>query len=180
MFIEFTRLIRIYETDCPATVPKRNFFIKKNTIACSSISKEIEKNLRGFVLINWNSFKEDVEGFKRYNKWRKNRNPERWRTQLSGEVDFDLKNMLHSVRLLLSGINIFENGEPIIEWSGKEREFLMGIREGKYSYDYLIKKCEELNEKLKGIDKTNLPFSSNAEKTEELKKSIYNQYWKNN
>jgi len=174
-----SNIYRLYiKYDVFDTSQKITTFIKNNAIACSAIPKEDEDVFAGFVIVNYDAFKQDSRDFKQYREWVDNRNIKRWQTQLSGEVSYDQKNMLHSIRLLKSSINIFKKGYPIIQWTGVDKDFLMGIRQGKHEHDYLIKSCEELNKKLIDMDKSILLEKPNHKKINELMKEIYNEYWK--
>ena len=65
-----------------------------------------------------------------YWAWRRERNDARWQQQERGELDFDAKNMMHTVRLLLSGRSLMQNGHPIVRFEGEELALLLSIRRG--------------------------------------------------
>jgi len=175
-----SNIFRLYAKYNTGSIQDTTAFIKNNAIACSTIPKKDEKeDFAGFIIVNYDAFKQDSRDFKQYREWVDNRNINRWQTQLSGEVSFDCKNMLHSFRLLLSAISIFKYGKPIVRWTGADRDFLMNIRQGKYEYDYLIKRCEELNKQLINMDKSILPKKPDHKKIDILMKEIYNIYWTN-
>lgn len=99
----------------------------------------------------------------------KERNASRWTAQEKGETDYDSKSMGHCVRLLLSGINILEVGEPIVRFEGQQRQFLMDIRAGKYDYDYLMKFATEKMVTLDGLYETStIPYESDKRAIDEL------------
>jgi hypothetical protein len=70
-----------------------------------------------------------------YWAWRRDRNEARWHQQEQGELDFDAKNMMHTVRLLLSGRALMETRQPIVRFSGEQLALLMSIRDGKLTFD---------------------------------------------
>ena len=78
----------------------------------------------------------------------KNRNNNRWQLQEKGELDYDAKNMQHTVRLIMVAENIVDYGEPIVRFEGDKLQLLRDIREGKFSYDELIEMAEAISAKV--------------------------------
>jgi len=79
-------------------------------------------------------------------------------TRNNGKVAIqgNCKNIMHCIRLLISGINILRNGEPIVRFAGTEQEFLMDIRRGKFAYEYLMKVADDKMAELDALYKTSL------------------------
>ena len=70
--------------------------------------------------------------------------------------------MMHCVRLLLSGINIIKNGEPIVRFEGKAQQHLMDIRNGKLKYEDIMCEVEDMVGEMEELSKTsNLPDKIN-------------------
>lgn len=137
-------------------------------LVVESIPKEDEwEHIEGILIYNEEAYKKAHKEWKQYWEWVDNRNEARWKKQESGELDFDVKNMMHCVRLLWSGINILENGEPIVRFTGKEKDILMGIRNGEYTYEEVMEITEDLKNKLDTI-KTDIPHSVNMKKINKL------------
>jgi uncharacterized protein len=114
-------------------------------LACESIPKKDENTkFAGFLLYSEQAWKQALLDHQNYWAWRRNRNDARWQQQESGELDFDAKNMMHTVRLLLSGRSIMESGQPIVRFSGDQLSLLMSIREGKRSFDEIMAIAEGL------------------------------------
>ena len=66
--------------------------------------------------------------------------------------------MMHLVRLLLSGRNIVRNGEPIVRFEGAERDRLLSIRDGAWSFDEIMALAESLQADIRSeIDACPLP-----------------------
>ena len=65
-------------------------------------------------------------------------------TRRNGKVAMhgNCKNMMHCFRLILSTESILSKGCPIVRFEGKDRDFLMDIRKGKFEYDSLMEKLE--------------------------------------
>lgn len=77
-----------------------------------------------------------------YQTWKTNRNSDR--AKLEAKYGYDSKHALHLVRLLRQGIEILESGK--LEVYRSDREELLSIRNGAWSYDKLIEyadKCEK-------------------------------------
>lgn len=73
-------------------------------------------------------------------------------------VEKRAKNMMHLVRLLLSGRNIVRNGEPIVRFEGAERDRLLSIRDGAWSFDEIMALAESLQADIRSaIDACPLP-----------------------
>lgn len=149
---------------------------KNNVIVCQSIPKEDEwERMIGYFTFNEMGYVKDCKDHKNYWDWIKNRNEARYRAQEAGEVDYDAKNIAHCFRLLWSGQNILEHGEPIIYWEGERREFLMDVRNGKFTYDELMEKVDvemEALEKAKEI--STIPNKVNQEKINQLYQELIN------
>jgi len=126
-----------------------------DVLVCESIPKEDETTrFAGLLLFNEQAWKQSLADHHNYWAWRRERNPARWEQQERGELDFDAKNMMHTVRLLLSGRSILERGEPVVRFAGEDLQLLLDIRAGKRSFDdimaladALIADCERLKVK---------------------------------
>ena len=79
-----------------------------------------------------------------YWAWRRDRNEARWQQQERGELDFDSKNMMHTVRLLLSGKSLMKFGRPIVRFTGDDLSLLMSIREGRLSFDEIMSIAQDI------------------------------------
>ena len=65
--------------------------------------------------------------------------------------------MCHCIRLLTMAKEISE-GKGFILWRTEDRDFLMGIKNGDYTYEYLIKYAEKLLADVnENLPKSNLP-----------------------
>jgi predicted nucleotidyltransferase len=123
-----------------------------DVLVCESIPEEDEPtHFAGLLLYKEQGWQQALVDHKNYWAWRRDRNDARWQQQERGELDFDSKNMMHTVRLLLSGKSLMERGEPIVRFSGDELALLMSIREGKMRFEEImslsnsiISDCERL------------------------------------
>ena len=83
------------------------------------------------------------------------------------------KNLSHCFRLLYSGINLLETGEPIVRFEGEKLEFLRNTRLGKFSYEYLMEAAEKLMLSLKEAKAASkLPYSVNSKKIDALYREL--------
>jgi hypothetical protein len=116
-----------------------------SVLVCESIPKEDETaRFAGLLLFNEQGWKQALVDHQNYWAWRRDRNPARWEQQERGELDFDAKNMMHTVRLLLSGRSILENGAPIVRFQGESLNLLMAIRAGEMSFDQIMSMADGL------------------------------------
>ncbi|MFA5557884.1 MAG: nucleotidyltransferase domain-containing protein [Methanofastidiosum sp.] len=89
------------------------------------------------------------------------------------------KHAMHLIRLLIMGREILE-GKPVQTYREYDREFLLDIRDGKYSYDQIFEMVDEYEEKFKyAIANTVLPAKPDFKKIEELVISILESRLKN-
>ena len=86
------------------------------------------------------------------------------------------KHAMHLIRLLMTGIDILD-GRGIVTKRTGERDFLMDIRAGKYSYDEIKGLAEEYQERFRqAAQRTSLPKEPNLDKVEQLMMEIYDQH----
>ena len=90
-----------------------------------------------------------------------------------------LKHAMHLIRLLLMGIEILK-GEGVNTYREKDKNLLLDIRNGKYTYDEIFEMNEKLEKEFKYVaDNSSLPSKPNYKKAEELLMSIYKDVLKN-
>lgn len=94
------------------------------------------------ISFNSNGFQEHCRKYKEYKEWEKNRNPQRYESNLN--KTYDSKNMMHCMRLIHMGREIAEGQGVNLERTW-DREMLLNIRNHKYEYDELIEMVD--NEK---------------------------------
>lgn len=93
-----------------------------------------------------------------YENWKKTRNPAR--AALEAENGYDTKHGMHLVRLMRMGEEILSRGEVIVK--RPDREELLEIRAGAWSYDRIVSYAEDMDAKLAELEKTShLPHSPN-------------------
>ena len=149
-------------------------------IACESIPEEDESaRFAGLLLYNEHAWKQALADHQNYWAWRRDRNEARWQQQERGELDFDAKNMMHTVRLLLSGRSLMRCGRPIVRFRGDDLALLMSIREGKLSFDEIMSIAREILADCERLKATaDLPNICDAAEANVLLRTI-TEHWEN-
>jgi uncharacterized protein len=133
-------IYRLYRYGCDA----RGVF-RGDVLVCESIPKEDEASrFAGLLLFNEQAWKQAQVDHQNYWAWRHERNPSRWAQQERGELDFDAKNLMHTVRLLMSALSILKEGRPRVRFAGRDLDTLMSIRAGHQSFEQIMSLAENL------------------------------------
>lgn len=110
-----------------------------------------------WVVYNQGAYENHCRKYKEYEEWKKNRNKARYENNLSGldknnpELFYDAKNMMHCFRLIAMATEI-ANGEGMkLDRRGIDADFLLDVRNRKYTYAELI---EMLDKKKEIMDET--------------------------
>ncbi len=112
-------------------------------LVCDSIPIDQEwGHFNGLLLYNEQAYDAAMRDHKNYWEWVKNRNDARWVSQERGEIDYDAKNLMHCMRLMMSGESILLGNGPIVRFEGEQLQFLKDIRAGRFGYDDLMAKVE--------------------------------------
>jgi hypothetical protein len=145
-----------------------------DVLVCESIPEgEEATHFKGLLLYNEQGWKQALVDHQNYWGWRRERNEARWKQQEAGELDFDAKNMMHTVRLLLSGKSLMEVGRPIVRFSGEQLALLMSIRNGKLSFDEIMAIAQATIDECEQLKKTaNLPDVCDADSASDLLHTI--------
>lgn len=129
-----SNLFRLYHYGSDA----RGVF-RGDALVCESIPESDEApRFAGLLLFNEQTWKNSAADHHNYWHWRRERNDARWQQQEAGELDFDAKNMMHTVRLLLSGRSILQEGYPRVRFAGADLQVLLDIRAGKLSFEQIM------------------------------------------
>lgn len=142
--------------------------------------KPKEMNVNGEI-VKYTKFMEAeydaaLKKYNQYNDWLKNRHPER--AQMEREFGFDGKHGMHLMRLLRMGKEILEGKGVIVK--RPDREELLGIRQGKWSYDKLIEEAEKIDTELNDLYETStLRHSPDDKSIDDLLIKITEQFFQN-
>ena len=107
--------------------------------------------------------------YEQYSDWLEKRNRARHATEL--QFGYDTKHGYHLVRLLRMGVEILE--EAVVRVKRPDREELMEIREGVWSYERLLEEADRLEEKCARVyAHSPLPENPNMDLIERLAVSL--------
>ncbi|HUC82009.1 MAG TPA: nucleotidyltransferase domain-containing protein [Flavisolibacter sp.] len=147
-----------------------------NEVALSSIPKG--EAPVAMLYFNRDGYSVYCKKYKEYWEWVEKRNEERYKTTMSHGKNYDSKNMMHVFRLLLMAkeiasekrVNVFRNDRP----------FLLDIKAGKFEYDELVAKAEELKNELPGLyAHSDLPDEPDLDKINsmlvQMRKQVYSE-----
>jgi uncharacterized protein len=96
------------------------------------------------------SYEARLQEWKEYCTWRANRNEKR--AELEVSYGYDTKFAMHCMRLMLQGIDILRFGTFKTYMDSGKREFLKRVREGKFTYDEIIKLYDDYEKEMKSAD----------------------------
>lgn len=130
------------------------------------------------VTINLDGFSMYCKEYKEWHEWNEKKNPIRFTENLDNDKKYDRKNMTHCHRLLNMCIEILETGD-IKVLRTHDRDYLLGIRYGKETYQELVdlaeKKRKIISEK---FITSKLPDEISKEWLEEMLYTFRKKYYK--
>lgn len=107
--------------------------------------------------------------YKEYTEWKEKRNKARYENNLEGLSEgknkfYDSKNMMHCFRLLSMCIEVAEGKGILVDRTNIDRNFLMDVRNRKYTYDELMEKLLDLKARMdKAIEDSKISESIDVE-----------------
>jgi predicted nucleotidyltransferase len=124
---------------------------ESNGIRFSSVEKD-DKPIC-YMTYNQNGYESHCKKYREYMEWKEKRNKARYENNLEGlekdkEKFYDSKNMMHCFRLLTMCIEVAEGKGIIVDRTHIDRDFLMDVRNRKYTYKELMEKLLELKERM--------------------------------
>jgi predicted nucleotidyltransferase len=149
-----------------------------DTIALEPIPLQDEqRRFVGLLLYNERAWRQAMDDHRNYWTWRAQRNEDRWRQQESGELDYDAKNLMHTIRLLLSGRSILQHGAPIVRFAGDDQQTLLDIRAGRFTYAQVMRMAEDIKAQCAALrDRADLPEACDTSQAERLLKGLTNTW----
>lgn len=131
------------------------------TVLLSSVPKG--EAPAGYLHFNQDGYVRYCKDYREYWDWVARRNPTRYENNIQHGKNYDSKNMMHTFRLLDMAIEILEQGRIIVE--RPNREELLAIRRGEWSYDALMEKAEQKMADVKtAYENSPLPEQPNLER----------------
>jgi hypothetical protein len=145
-----------------------------NQVSLSSVPKG-EKSV-AFMFCNLDAYSTYCKDYREYWKWVSERNEDRYNVNQNHGQNYDSKNMMHTIRLLQSCEQIFKTNSLNIRV--ENRDELLDIKAGNWSYDNVMKKAEELIQSIEYYHSiSTLPEYPNLEKTTkilvEIRENLY-------
>lgn len=107
-----------------------------------------------WIVYNQSAYENHCRKYKEYEEWKQKRNKARYENNLKGldknnsELFYDAKNMMHSFRLATMAIEIAKGEGMKVNRTGIDADFLLDVRNRKYTYTELIDKLEVLKAKM--------------------------------
>jgi hypothetical protein len=128
------------------------------------------------VKYNKQEFNHQLDQYREYQRWKKNRNKDR--SALEVAHGYDTKHAMHLIRLYRMGIEILTEGQ--VKVKRPDAEELLQIRDGALTYDELIKEVEGLDQKLDdAYNNTTLRRSVDLNEASNILIDLYDNYWAN-
>ena len=113
-----------------------------------------------------NAYENAKKKYEQYEYWKENRNKQR--AELEEKYNFDTKHAMHCCRLMIMGIEILKYGEVKV-YRDKDRNFLLDIRNGKYSYEEVLQMADDYDNQLNELyEKSELPHSPDDKAIDKL------------
>ena len=143
---------------------------RNGTLQLESIPFDDERaRFYGLLIYNKDAYQQARRDHENYWNWIRHRNESRWQTQESGEIDYDAKNMLHCMRLVLSGASILRDGAPLVRFGGEQLQLLKDILAGSFSYEEIMAMVErEVSSMERELATSSLPAAPDMEQVEQL------------
>ena len=122
-----------------------------------------------YMTYNQTGYESHCKKYREYIEWKENRNKARYENNLQclekgKEKFYDSKNMMHCFRLLNMCIEVAEGKCILIDRTHIDRDFLMDVRNRKYTYDELMGKLLELKARMdKAISESTIRDSIDVE-----------------
>jgi len=146
-----------------------------DTVILSSIPKEAVQV--SILYFNKDGYKKYCKDYKQYWEWVENRNESRYENTVSHGKNYDAKNIMHTFRLLDMAEEILSTGTIYVK--RPNREALLKIRSGLYSYDELIKRAEEKVVKINVLYKdSTLPIKPDKIEIEKILIKMRTEFYK--
>jgi hypothetical protein len=136
-----------------------------NEVRLSSIPKG--QSSVATMIYNKDGYTKYCKDYKEYWDWEEKKNQDRYNTNMEHGKGYDVKNMMHCIRLVRMATEIAEQKKVIVK--RPDAAELMLIRNGEMEYDALLQEAET---KIKLLDElyanSNLPDSINRDFVNEL------------
>lgn len=113
-------------------------------VAPSSVPKSAI--LQGYLSFNKEGYSAYCKSYHEYWQWVNKRNEARYQQNVEHSLRYDSKNMMHTFRLLYMALDVAKTTQLKV-WH-ENREELLAIKQGLFSYDELLQRSEQLIEQI--------------------------------
>lgn len=145
-----------------------------NELALSSIEKD--DKVEAYLFFNQDAYSTYCKQYREYWDWVEERNDNRYKDTLAHGKNYDAKNMMHTFRLLKMAVEIAKKGKVNV-WRS-DREELLKIRNGYYSFEELMDKAEAIYESLPELyTASSLPENLDSDKINQLAFQIRSTFY---
>ncbi|MEM7184145.1 MAG: nucleotidyltransferase domain-containing protein [Spirochaetota bacterium] len=147
---------------------------KSTSVSLSSIPKEAEPV--AYMYFNKEGHSKYCKDYKEYWQWVQERNESRYENTIAHNKNYDAKNIMHTFRLLDMAEEILGKGQLLVK--RPNREELLQIKAGVFSYEELMQKAEAKIQRIDEIAKQSpLPEKPQQEKIEQILVEIRHRYY---
>lgn len=148
-----------------------------NEVSLSSVPKG--EKPEAYLFFNQDAYSSYCKEYREYWSWVEKRNAERYETNQKHGKNYDSKNMMHTIRLLQSAVQIFTEND--LDIRVKNREELLDIKSGSREYDDLLEEADKLLHELEiRYSESTLPEVPDYKKAEsilvEIREELYQKY----
>lgn len=145
-----------------------------NEVALSNIPKS--ESAITVLSFNKDGYSAYCKKYKEYWDWVEKRNESRYETTMSHGKNYDSKNMMHTFRLLQMAKEIAVS--KVINVRRENRDELLQIKNGAFSYEDLVTRAEELRIELDHLfQESDLPESNDIRQIEDLLVKIRTDFY---
>ena len=147
-----------------------------NDVALSSVPKG--ESYLVLMAFNKDAYSQHCRDYRSYQEWLENRNEERYNNTMQHGKNYDAKNMMHTFRLLDMAAEMLEHGEIIVR--RPNREELLAIRRGEFTFEELIERAEARIDKIELLyESSSLPDIPDKNLVETLLVAVRNGFYCN-
>ena len=151
------------------TVISKDYFNAILTIPNEFVQDSIKE-----IVIKERQYRDAMTDWNAYQRWENERNPKR--RELEAKYGFDVKHATHLVRLSKMAIEILRDKHVYVY--RPDREELMAIRNGAWSFDELIEYAENIDNELDALyDKSDLRSKPDLKGISRLYNEICEEYY---
>jgi len=153
--------------------------VKEDGSSCDIHLNTIEKGDYPLILLSYNKdgYVSHCTQYKQWAEWKEVRNKERYESNFG--TGYDSKNMMHCIRLLTMAVEIADGkGFNMNRRLMGDREYLLDVKQHKYTYEELLAHAEDLNEQVKKKIKTcTLPDKVDTTPYKELLTNLRKEFY---